>query len=123
MENLKAIRNELLGLHKTLLDIERENYEADEGKITNMQLLNLMFEHENFVWLRDISIIVAEIDEMFASKRGIDLELAEALYFQAKSLFDGSENHQNFKSKYQINLDLESTVEVHHQKLQGFFKK
>jgi len=123
MENLKEIRNELLRLHKTLMEIERENYEAQEGKVSNMQLLNLLFEHENFIWLRDISMIVAEIDEMFAAKTGIDMEMAETLFFQAHSLFDESERHPDFKSRYQINLDLESKVEVHHHKLQEFFKR
>lgn len=118
MEKLKEIRNELLSLHKTLMEIERGNYEAEHGKVSNVQLLNLLFEDENFVWLRDISILVAKIDEMFAAKERIDTGLATALFQQTKSLFDDSGQHRNFKRKYQANLDTESEVEKHHQKLQ-----
>jgi hypothetical protein len=122
MENLKEIRNELLSLHKTLMDIERGNYEAKHGKVSNVQLLNLLFEDKNFTWLRDISILVAEIDELFAAKNGIDSDLAQALFQQAKILFDDSEHHQNFKSKYQANLDTETEVEKHHLRLQIWLK-
>lgn len=123
MGKLKEIRNELLRLHKTLMDLERENYEVRNGKVSNVELLRLLLEDENFVWLRDISILVAEIDEMFAVKEGIDSDLAQALYLQAQSLFDDSQSHQTFKQKYQANLDTESIVANHHQKLLQLLKE
>ena len=122
MEQLKEIRNELLSLHKTLMDLEREVFEAKHGKVTNVQLLNLLFENENFIWLRDISILVAEIDEMFAAKEGVDQQLAAALYEQARTLFDESEHHREFKQKYQVNLDTEYNVSEHHRRLSSLLK-
>jgi hypothetical protein len=100
-----------------LMDLERENYEAKHGAVTNVQLLNFLFENENFIWLRDISILVAEIDEMFAAKTGLDPQLAEALFNQAQGLFDGSEHHSAFKQKFRVNLDTESKVSAHHERL------
>jgi hypothetical protein len=114
MNNLKEIRNEMLRLHKTLMEIERGNYEAENGKVTNTQLLNLLFEDEKFVWLREISSLVSEIDELFASKEGFDEQLSGKLYDQAVSLFDESKTHEVFKKKYRANVDTETEVAFHH---------
>lgn len=122
MDNLKEIRNELLSLHKTLMEIERANYEAAFGKVTNMELLNLLFDHQNFTWLREISVLVSEIDELFASKQGVDISLMDNLFLKSKSLFDESEESIEFKRKYKANLDIESSVENHHQRLLGLFE-
>ncbi len=122
MENLKEIRNELLGLHKTLMNIEKENYEAENGAITPTQLLQLLFDNERFTWLRTISILVTEIDEVFADKKGIDEELAEGLFQQTRQLFDESDEFSDFKSRYQANLDTETLVAQHHEKLVNLLK-
>lgn len=122
MDNLKEIRNELLSLHKTLMEIERANYEAEFGEVTNMELLNLLFEHQNFTWLREVSALVSEIDELFASKQGVDISLMDNLFLKSKSLFDESEESIEFKRKYRANLDIESSVENHHQRLLGLFE-
>lgn len=123
MNNLKEIRNELLSLHKTLLEIERENYEAEFGKVTNIQLLNLLFEHQNFIWLREISSLVAEIDELFSIKNGIEESEINKLLLKAKLLFDDTENNFEFKNKYQANLDTETKVGKHHLRLESLFQK
>jgi hypothetical protein len=117
MDNLRKIRDEMLSLHKTLMDIERANYEAEFGKVTNMQLLNLLFEHQNFIWLREISVLVAQIDEMFASKEGINFDLRYELLNKSQKLFDESGENKDFKAKYQANLNTESLVGKHHQKI------
>lgn len=122
MENLRKVRNELLNLHKTLMDIEKENYEAEHGKVSPNQLLQLLFENEKFIWLRTISILVVEIDELLADKNGIDQGLAESLFQKTKSLFDESEEFGEFKAKYQANLDTERAVAQHHEKLQSLFQ-
>jgi hypothetical protein len=123
MKNLKEIRNELLGLHKTLMEIERGNHEANHGKITNVQLFNLLFEHENFIWLREISVLVSAIDELSASKQGIDQEAANSLFAKAKVLFDETDEFQEFKKKYQANLDTETEVAFHHVKISKLLAK
>ena len=123
MDNLRKIRNELLDLHKTLMNIERANYEAKFGKLTNMQLLNLLFEHQNFVWLREISILVADIDELFASKEEVNFENRFNLLKRSEKLFDESEENKDFKAKYKANLDTDTLVGTHHEKLINLFEK
>ena len=104
------------------MDIEKENYEAEFGKVTPTQLLQMLFENEKFIWLRTISILVTEFDEMFADKKGIDQELAKSLFEKTKQLFDESDNFAEFKNKFKVNLDTESAVEKHHEKLLNLFK-
>lgn len=123
MDNLKKIRDELLGLHKTLMDIERANYEAQFGKITNVKLLNLLFEDQNFVWLREISILVAEIDELLAAKNGVDTDLAKSLILKSEELFGENAKNEEFSKRYKANLDTESAVELHHKRLLNLFEK
>ncbi len=123
MENLKEVRNEMLGLHKTLMGIERGNHEAQHGKVTNVQLLNLLFEHENFIWLREISVLVTDVDELLASKQGIEQAEADRLFARAKVLFDEGEEFYDFKQKYQANLDTESEVAFHHVKIKKLLAK
>jgi hypothetical protein len=110
MENLREIRNNLLSLHKLLMDIERENYEAAFGRVSNLELLNLLFEHPNFRWLRELSGLVAEIDELFAAKTGFDGKEAAALFQRVQSLFDESDQYEDFKARFKANLDTERRV-------------
>ncbi len=65
-EILKNARNLLLKLHKSMLDLEREIYEGIHGKLNATEFLNLLLEDEDFAWLRQFSMLIVEIDEMFA---------------------------------------------------------
>lgn len=122
MENLRKVRNELLSLHKTLMEIEKENYEAKVGKISPNQLLQMLFENGQFAWLRAISGLVVEIDEMLADKKGFDQDLAASLVKKTKTMFDESDHFRGFKVKYQANLDTEGSVSDHHRKLQNLLE-
>ena len=122
MENLKEIRNELLKLHKTLMEIEKQNYETKFGKVTNVQLLNLLIEDPSFKWLRDISGLVAQMDEFFAAQKGFDPEVGLELIQKAKNLFIEDGGNGNFLAKFQINLETESSVSGQYEKLIKLFK-
>ena len=110
MENLRQIRNNLLSLHKLLMDIERENYEAEFGQVSNLELLNLLFEHRNFRWLRELSGLVAEIDELFAVKTGFDRKVVAELFERVRALFDETDQYEDFKARFRANLDTERRV-------------
>lgn len=123
MENLRKVRNELLSLHKTLLDIEKERYESEFGKTTPNDLLQLLFNNAEFTWLRTISVLIVEIDEMFASKSGIDKDLAAALIKKAENLMDESDQFKEFKERYRVHLEIESKVSGHHETIQNLLKE
>ncbi|HTH50605.1 MAG TPA: hypothetical protein VL501_01645 [Pyrinomonadaceae bacterium] len=101
-EQLKNARNILLKLHKSMLDLEREMYEGLNGQITPAQFVNLLMEDEDFAWLRKFSILIVEIDEMFASKEGFSDGLVDANLQKVRELAEMSETDDYFKAKYQF---------------------
>ncbi|HWI20121.1 MAG TPA: hypothetical protein VNT81_20350 [Vicinamibacterales bacterium] len=65
---LTELRKVLLNLHKTLLDWQRADYERVHGRLQTTQLLNVMFEHQEFAWLRLMSGLIVRIDEALETK-------------------------------------------------------
>ena len=103
-EKLKSARNILLKLHKSMLDLEREMYEGLHGPTPPAQFVNLLMEDEDFAWLRKFSILIVEIDEMFASKDGISDELIDANLRTVRELAEMAEPDDYFRAKYQFAL-------------------
>ena len=61
---LRDLSDRLVRLHKTLLDFERAAYEATHGRVRSSgELLELLLHHEQFLWLRSLSGVMARIDE------------------------------------------------------------
>jgi len=61
VELLKRSRNQLLSLHKSLVDFERTRYEAFNGKVTSGQFLNVLLEDEGLSWLRRFSTFIVDV--------------------------------------------------------------
>jgi hypothetical protein len=59
-------------------------------------------EDDDFAWLRKFSILIVEIDEMFASKEGFSEDLVEANLQKVRELADMAETDDYFKAKYQF---------------------
>ena len=58
------VRHSLLELHRALLDAQRIRYERDHGRIeTSGEFLGLVLEHKAFEWLRELSALIAQLDE------------------------------------------------------------
>ena len=103
-EKLKNARNILLKLHKSMIDIEREMYEGLNGQVTAAQFVTLLMEDDDFAWLRKFSVLIVEIDEMFASKDGATNDLIDASLQKVTELASMSEEDDYFKAKYQFAL-------------------
>ena len=65
---LIELRRLLLQLHKTLIDWQRAEYERVHGRLQTSQLLNIMFNHADFAWLRSMSGLIVRIDEALEVK-------------------------------------------------------
>ena len=65
---LRELRIALLHLHKTLIDWQRAEYELDHGAMQPMQLLQVIFNDDQFAWLRSMSGLIVKIDEALAAK-------------------------------------------------------
>jgi hypothetical protein len=100
-EQLTKVRTVLLRLHKTLLDFERDGYERARGKIENSYAyLQLVMSDPWFAWLRQLSELIVEMDELLAAKETPSEATAKALIQQAGMLLTPSESGAEFQKKY-----------------------
>lgn len=100
-QKLVKVRTVLLRLHKTLLDFEREGYERARGKIGNSyEFLQLVMSDPWFAWLRQLSELIVEIDELLAAKEMPREATALALIRQASILLTPSASGSEFQRKY-----------------------
>jgi hypothetical protein len=98
---LVSVRQVLLRLHKRLLEFEREAYERVEGKISNSyQFLQLVMSDPWFAWLRQLSELVVEMDELLASREPASESTAVALIEQSRMLLTPAEAGSEFQRKY-----------------------
>ena len=110
---LNELRLGLLRLHKTLLEMERINYEKVSGRVNSGELLQIVLNHPQFGWLRIISALVVEIDELLDDEDPADASDFAELTSQARRLLTAPENEE-FKTKYQAALQLEPAVVMAH---------
>ncbi|HWN09596.1 MAG TPA: hypothetical protein VNO50_10070 [Pyrinomonadaceae bacterium] len=100
-EQLRAVRTVLLSLHKTLLDFEREAYERERRKISNSyEFLNLVMSDPWFAWLRRLSELIVEIDELLANRESPRETTGAALISQSRILLTPLETGDEFQRKY-----------------------
>jgi hypothetical protein len=99
---LKSLRDGLLRLHKSLLELQRATYQRDVAPITSMgQYLNLVLSDPAFLWLRELSAFVVMIDEAMAQKKPpATAEDAERLIAGARTLLTPAEEGTGFARAY-----------------------
>jgi len=110
---LAEVRGHLLHLHKTLLEMERQDYEKRHGRVSTGELLQLVINHTQFAWLRIISALVVEIDEVLNGDEPATSGDFEDLISQARLLFT-SPGNEEFKTRYQAALQREPSVVMAH---------
>ena len=111
----------MLKLHKSMLDLEREMYEGLNGPLSPAQFVNLLMEDEDLAWLRKFSMLIVEIDEMFASKQGIEPGMIEANFAKVRELVEMREPDEYFRAKYQFALQRDVNAASLHSELRSLF--
>ena len=118
-ERLKNARNILLKLHKSMLDLEREMHEGIHGKLNAGEFLNLLLEDEDFAWLRQFSMLIVEIDEMFDLKSDLTPEMIDANLKKVRELVQMTEPDEYFRAKYQFALQRDANTAGLHSQLKA----
>ena len=116
VHRLVDLRLGLLRLHKVLLEMERINFEKVFGRVNSGELLQLVINHPQFAWLRMISALVVETDEILNGDEKATLSDFEDLINQARLLLTSAGNEE-FKTKYQSALQREPSVVMAHSSL------
>ena len=119
-QQLTQVRTALLRLHKTLLDFEREAYERAHDKIANSYaFLQLVMSDPWFAWLRQLSELIVEMDELLAAKETPRDATAVALIQQASILLTPSETGSEFQKKYFAAMQQAPEVVLAHSEFAG----
>lgn len=120
---LMQARNELLRLHKTLVDSESALYDRDWARIrTAGQHLELLLHDPWFAWLRRISALVAEIDEAFDSEVGMTPAESQRFLERIRSLLKASETGTEFERRYYAALQRDPAVVLAHGRMVRLLK-
>jgi hypothetical protein len=114
-EQLRKVRVTLLPLHKSLLDFERLAYERAHGAIGNSyQFLQLVMGDAWFAWLRQLSEMIVEMDELLAAKETPSENTGAALMEQARILLTPAEAGSEFQRKYFLAMQQSPEVVMAH---------
>ncbi|HEY8608227.1 MAG TPA: hypothetical protein VIM12_14020 [Noviherbaspirillum sp.] len=76
----------LRALHKALLAVTRQRYEAEWGPVDNGGLLQLLTRHPDFRWLNALTVFMAEVDALRDRGSATDAE-ARGMIARARALF------------------------------------
>ena len=109
---LAELRHLLLQLHKTLIDWQRTDYERVHGRLQTSQLLQVIFDHQDFAWLRTMSGLIVRIDEALDVKPP-DVSETGPLVAQARQLI-APESGSHYAHRYHAALqELPEAVLAH----------
>lgn len=118
---LTELRTALLRLHKTLLDMERRDYEREHGHVSTGELFQLVLDHQQFAWLHNISEFVVRVDETLAGEVPITTEDLRSAVGMARRMFVPSESGDAFQKRYFDAIQRDPAVVMEHAELARLF--
>ena len=84
---LNRVHEVLLRMHKALIEWEKRRYEGVHGTVGSPYvLLQLLINDQQFAWLRRMSELIVQIDEVVSAKEGVGEEAGEVLLEQVRRL-------------------------------------
>jgi len=117
LAKVDELRHALLELHKSMLDAQRVRYERDHGRIESAgEFLGIVLEHPEFGWIRELSALIAQLDEWRdLSDEASDPDLAAITDALRKLVKAGGAS--DFSRKYWEMAEANPDVLVGHVKL------
>lgn len=120
-QKLVALRQALLRLHKTLLEMERREYEKQHGGISTGELFRLVLDDAQFSWLHNLSEFVVRIDELLSGEAEITSEDAQGAMSLARKMFAPTETGDGFQKKYFVAIQKDPAVVMEHAEFVRLF--
>lgn len=115
----------LLRIHKSLLDFQKATVEASEQKeFSPYDMLQMAISHPEFEWLRQISTLMADMDDRTSDKKSPANE-KDLSHFTRRvyELFGESASESNFKTRLNLALEKSSLLRVEVNALRSALKK
>ncbi len=100
---LRDLSAGLMRLHRLLLDRERALYEDRHGAIPARELFSLVLNDEQFAWLRSLSTLIAQIDEVVDADEAVAPETVQSAFREAHRLLK-SGDPSDFRDRYHAAL-------------------
>src|SRR4051812_10605903 len=114
----RQLRRSVLELHRTLRDAQRIRYEREHGRIeTSGQFLGILLNHPDFEWLRELSALIAQLDEWLDGGEEASDEQFEELLSTLRSMIQGGGANTRFNKPYWQLVEEVPEVLVEHVKL------
>ncbi|MGB8493471.1 MAG: hypothetical protein WCE53_03640 [Candidatus Acidiferrum sp.] len=120
-QKLVALREALLQLHKTLLEMERREFQKVHGSVSAGELFRLVVDDPQFAWLHNISEFVVRIDEALAADAEIAPEDTRGAISLARKIFAPTKTGDGFQKKYFDAIQKDPAVVMEHAELVRLF--
>jgi hypothetical protein len=120
-QKLIALRLALLRLHKTLLEMERRDYERVNGHVSAGELFRLVVDHEQFSWLHNLSEFVVRLDETLSGQTSVTPEETHGAIMLARKMFTPTEAGDAFQKRYFDAIQRDPAVVMEHAELARLF--
>lgn len=65
---MNQLRQRLLELHHTLVEVERQGYERSRGRLSDGEFLKALIEDPVFAWLAPLTTLIVRLDEIEADQ-------------------------------------------------------
>jgi len=115
---VSELRRSILELHKALLDAQQIRYEREHGRVKSSgELLGLVLEHPAFAWLRQLSALIARLDEWVEMREEIGDDDLHAVMNALRDLINAQHRTGTFGKPYWEIADDVPAVLVAHVKL------
>ena len=100
-------------LHRLLLDRERGLYEDRHGAIPTRELFSLVLNDEQFAWLRSLSTLIAQIDEVVDGDEDVAPETVQSAFREAHRLLKSGDPSE-FRDRYHAALQESPDIVMAH---------
>lgn len=112
MTDVASVRLALLELHRRLLETQRIQTERFSGRMTSTELLQAAADDLRFSWLKQLSELIAELDQARADEDDAAVEAAVA---RARSLLAPPDPDTPFGARYLRTLQDSPEVVLAHR--------
>lgn len=112
---LRTLSRALQDVHRSLIGTARDRYELESGlALRRGELLQLLLHDETFAWLRPLSELIVEIDELAARDPAPTPAETSAMRTFVRDFISSSDNSDAFGSRYVALLASEPGVAMSH---------
>lgn len=115
MQRLRELRQVLLRLHKALLFSERAVYEQFYGRVQSSgEFFRLVTEHDWFSWLRPISQLIVQMDDLLFAREAIPSHTPTELINQARQLLQPAKEGTVLERRYYRAIQRDPDIALMH---------